>query len=688
MILTQALTNAENQKTGGDIAVMGGSVTIDNYKLIADVNSGATGNGGQVSINTPDHGNVSIKNKAVISTTTEGQGNAGNVTINTGQLRLSDSAKISTSSLGEGTGGNIKIDASESVELQGSTENLQNDVLIRALIGEVRLNDLLVKPNVTGLLAGSESNGEAGSITIETQKLTAQNGALISTTVFGTGQGGYIMIDASEKVQLTNSSLISATLNAGQEGGASGNILIDTPEFILNDGATVSSTTTSTGQGGNIHIKDASSVELRNDSNNTTIPTSLITSSIIGSGQSGNIEINTQRLIIQEQVGLFSTSGSMLLRDKLVEEQSNKGGPAGNISINATESVELFGQKESESFTSSISSATFTPNRAGNVTINSPKLSLQGRTQISVEAISGSEAGEIYITTRQLSIKDRARVTVSSPEGQAGNLSITANTLSLDEGEITAETGKRSEQGGANINLQLTDLLLLRNQSLISANANGDANGGNITINAPFVIAIPSENSDIIANAFTGNGGEINITANRVFGLKRQNGQTFHTLRQNRTSDISASSQFGIQGTVTIQSLNVDPSHGLSELPIEVIDPRDQIATGCGATGGTTANRQSEFVVTGRGGLPATPDDLQTPGTLSPEWVTRDLGNVSRADIPDEPLATDSPDTLVEAQGMFMNANGELILTAEVSTATPDQSGVSPQFCSPVRDRR
>jgi len=676
---------------GGNLTISGGSVTIDNYQLIADVNSGASGNGGQVSINTPDHGNVSITNNAVISTITRDQGNAGNLTINTGRLILSDSAQISTSSLGEGTGGDIKIDASESVELQGSTANLQNDVLIPALTGKGSLRSLLNNPNananVVALLAGSESNGEAGSITIETQKLTAQNGALISTTVFGEGQGGDIMIDASEKVELTNSSLISATLNAGQKGGTSGDILINTPEFILNDGATVSSTTTSTGQGGNIHIKDASSVELRNDGNNTTLPTSLLTSSIIGSGRSGNIEIDTQRLIIQDRSALLSTSGSSLLRNQLGEQKSKQGGLAGNISINATDSVELFGQKESESFTSSISSATFTPNPAGNITINSPTLSLQGRTQISVEAISGSDAGDINITAGQFSIQDRAQVTVSSPEGQAGNLSITANTLSLDEGQITAETGKRSEQGGANINLQLTDLLLLRNQSLISANANGDANGGNITINAPFVIAVPWENSDIIANAFTGNGGEINITANRVLGLQQQNGQTFDTLRQNRTSDISVSSQFGIQGTVTIQSLNIDPSQGLGELPIDVVDPSNQIATGCGATGGTTANRQSEFVVTGRGGLPPKPDDLQTPGTLSPEWVTRDLGNVNRTDIPNQPLAADSTDALVEAQGMFINAKGELILTAQSSQTNPSQSGLSTKFCSPVSDR-
>ncbi len=41
----------------------------------------------------------------------------------------------------------------------------------------------------------------------------------------------------------------------------------------------------------------------------------------------------------------------------------------------------------------------------------------------------------------------------------------------------------------------------MRHGSQISATAQGTANGGNITINTPFIVAVPSENSDIIATA-------------------------------------------------------------------------------------------------------------------------------------------------------------------------------------------
>ncbi|MFM7580595.1 MAG: S-layer family protein, partial [Microcystaceae cyanobacterium] len=85
----------------------------------------------------------------------------------------------------------------------------------------------------------------------------------------------------------------------------------------------------------------------------------------------------------------------------------------------------------------------------------------------------------------------------STGEGDAGNLTLQSENLTLNhQSQIIAET--TTGQGG-NINLDLQNLLLLRNQSLISATAGvegGGGNGGNIDIQAQFVVAFPQENSD------------------------------------------------------------------------------------------------------------------------------------------------------------------------------------------------
>ncbi|MHC5827249.1 MAG: filamentous hemagglutinin, partial [Nostoc sp.] len=165
----------------------------------------------------------------------------------------------------------------------------------------------------------------------------------------------------------------------------------------------------------------------------------------------------------------------------------------------------------------------------------------------------------------------------SQGSGNGGSLKITANTIRLDrQGSIQAQT----ESGnGGNINLQVGKLLLLRHNSAIAATAGGNGNGGNININAPIIAGL--ENSDIIANAFNGNGGNINITTQGIFGLKYRD-------RLTRESDITASSQFGVSGTVQVNTIGIDPNSGLVELPANVTDPSQQIATGCAGSEGSS----------------------------------------------------------------------------------------------------
>ena len=62
-------------------------------------------------------------------------------------------------------------------------------------------------------------------------------------------------------------------------------------------------------------------------------------------------------------------------------------------------------------------------------------------------------------------------------------------------------------------------------------------------------------------NAFKGNGGNVNIDTSGVFGLAESNSPT------EATSDITASSELGLEGTVEIDTPEVDPSRGLVELP-------------------------------------------------------------------------------------------------------------------------
>ncbi|MTJ53013.1 S-layer family protein [Anabaena sp. UHCC 0253] len=196
-----------------------------------------------------------------------------------------------------------------------------------------------------------------------------------------------------------------------------------------------------------------------------------------------------------------------------------------------------------------------------------------------------------------------------------------------------------------------------------------------ININAPFIIGFASENSDITANAFQGNGGKINITTNTIFGLKFRPQLT-------EFSDITASSQLGLSGQVTINRLDVDPSRGLISLPSDLVDASSQLAQGCSGAA-KVARQLNRFSIVGKGGLPSNPSDLLTGTTPLVDLV--DVVSTSQEKITPVVINNDSSKmqnrVIQQAQGWVISADGKVILTAEMPQVTPQSSGLNNPDC-------
>ena len=176
---------------------------------------------------------------------------------------------------------------------------------------------------------------------------------------------------------------------------------------------------------------------------------------------------------------------------------------------------------------------------------------------------------------------------------------------------------------GGNIEIGLGGNLVLRDNSQITATAGTDragGDGGNIRINASFIIAVPQEDSDLTANAFAGDGGNITINANGILGLEFRDQQT-------PLSDITASSEFGQQGEVEINTSGIDPTPSLDKLPEETVEA--ELAQGCQAVGGQPT---LEFFKVGRGGLPPSPDELFSSEIVIAEWIPLDLAEEPNLD--------------------------------------------------------
>ncbi len=208
------------------------------------------------------------------------------------------------------------------------------------------------------------------------------------------------------------------------------------------------------------------------------------------------------------------------------------------------------------------------------------------------------------------------------------------------------------------------------------------------SINAPngFIIAVGGENSDITANAFSGSGGEVTINATDIFGIAPLNRQELERLRPKdldprllTTSDITAISQISpnLSGTISINTRDVDANRGLVNLPTVPLET--EVSQICQPR---TAQNQSSFTITGRGGLPPNPRTEPLSGdAVQVDWVTLNPRRQNRSSpkVTTNPTPT-IPAPIAEAQGWGRNAEGQVVLTANVPT-TPYSSWQTPTEC-------
>jgi large exoprotein involved in heme utilization and adhesion len=130
------------------------------------------------------------------------------------------------------------------------------------------------------------------------------------------------------------------------------------------------------------------------------------------------------------------------------------------------------------------------------------------------------------------------------------------------------------------------------------------------------------------------------------------------------TSDITAISQTNpiLNGDVILNTPDLDPSRGLTQLPTNLVDVSQQIVQGCRPRGKTA----SHFTSTGRGGLPLNPEEPLRGRAVITNWVTLGEGNQQTREIREEITQQPTPETIVEAQGWIINADGKVELVAYV----------------------
>jgi filamentous hemagglutinin family protein len=546
--------------------------------------------------------------------------------------------------------------------------------------------------------------GNGGNITIQAGSFSLTDGAELVANTNGQGNAGNITIQVRDRVAfdgMDSEGFASGIFNVVREGatGNSGDIKLTAGSFSLTNGARLQTNTRGKGNAGNviIQVRDRIYFDAVNTSdinNFTGVFTAVGTD---GEGRGGDINIKARSLDVR--------NGAQLTANTFEK------GDAGNIKIEVSDRVSFDGVSIVGRSAASSSVGEFKEGKAipaigqgGNIEITAKSLSVTNGAGIGSSTVSGSQgdAGKIKIVTSETVIlRDGAGITVDSQgSGKGGNIEIQAGSLTLNnQSAISAETASNT---GGNISFKLQDLLLLRRGSKISTNAGtsqAGGDGGNITINAPkgFIVASPNENSDITANAFQGSGGKVTINSAGIFGLKSRSRQELERLlpatdptkldpSQLPTSDITAISQTNpsLNGEVNLNTPDTDPSKGLQELPLNIVDVSGLINQNL-----CVASQGSEFIVTGRGGLPPSPYDMISANTAWEDWLISPQAQTKPTPITNnssQQKQTEST-TIIEAQGWVADANGNVILTAKPVTVTPKGTWLHPQDCQMLRGK-
>jgi len=682
----------------------------------------AVGNAGSVNVTA---GSLLVTNGAVLTASTDGQGDAGNVNINiretasfNGQGRFNDQpnygfrqssgAFSSVKGNGVGQGGSVNITAESLSVTDGAV--LVASTLGQGNAGSVNINvrnavffdgDGAVDSDFffSGALSSVLTNGvgQGGDVNITAGSLLVTNGAVLTASTDGKGDAGNVNINIREAVAFDGLGSFNGQFRQSRGAfssvkengvGQGGNVNITAGSLSVTDGAALVTSTLGQGDAGNIWV-DADLVTLSEIGQDGFSSGLFTTTEPQSEGQGGEIIVNTRTLlvkagaVINAQTRNARDGGSITINANTFEATNGgqvltttrSSGNAGTISFNILESLTLSGSDPN--FVERPTS--LGPNVEG------PASGIFANTGIN----STGNGGTISINPIKLTITDGAGIAVNSQgQGNAGNIQIQAGRVTLDrEGFLSAETA--SGEGGSMI-LQVQDLLLMRRNSPISATARGTGNGGNININAGLVVAVPRENSDITANAFTGSGGRVQINAFGIFGIAPRSREDLARLlgtndptqldpRLLPTSDITAISQTNpsLNGQVTTITPDVDPSRGLVNLPAVPVET--SVAQTCTAGG---AQAQSSFIITGRGGLPPNPKEPLGSDDVFVNWVPLTPREENRSSPAVSTKATNAtPAPLVEAQGWVINDKGQVVLTASAPTVTPYSSWLPPNSC-------
>jgi filamentous hemagglutinin family protein len=527
-------------------------------------------------------------------------GDAGVVAISSGSVEITKGSMVGAVASGPGRAGTIQISATESVHL--SNEGGERLVLSRVLTEG--------QPGLTGIFAASvpvaadrddpASGRSGGSIVVRAPEIAVGEGTIVAATSLGPHDAGDVVLRGTRIAVVDGGLVDSSAIFRGDAGS----VTLDASESItvagrsaLGDAASVESVTGGPAAAGTVSLR-APAVRVDEGGRVSTASIPLdgsrpgLPDLFLGGrgGPAGAITVEAERVVV--------AGGGQIDSSSLTE------GRAGDVAIRADDSITISGAGSRVATRAGASGA------GGNILLTAPEITISAGGEVAAESAPGlggvalesfvdegvigsaparatGAGGSIELATESLRMEGGSIQARSTGSAGAGDVRVRAEgEVALTDSTISTEA---TEGSGGNIAIEASDRLHLVRSAITASVTSGS--GGNITISDPQLVLL-EEGSRIVAQAVEGSGGNVSLAAD--------------VLLVSVDSLISASSALGVQGTVDLRAPDTDLAGELAALPESFLDAVALMKERCAARQG--GERAGSFVVTGRHGVPASPD--------------------------------------------------------------------------------
>jgi len=408
---------------------------------------------------------------------------------------------------------------------------------------------LQIRSNKTIGFVGGDLELEGG--TIKTAGGRVELGSVAGSGLVGLNfdENGFFLnysnIPAFGNIQLSQKTVVDAS------GLGGGNIQVRGRQISLLDSSELYSATLGSESGDSINIEASESVEisgLASDSQSPSfIGTNVFEENTTGAG--GNITITTEKLFVQNGGGIqASTFGE---------------GKAGNLTINARE-VEVSGVATNSEFEfgSAVVTSVFerAKGSAGNLIINTDRLSVQNGSQVQASTFGIGSAGSLTVNAKEVEIigtyasRDgneyrSALLTSSASEdtGSGGNLTVNAEQLNIFNGaSISTSTNSRGAAGKLVVNAEKVELsgTSAKNHfgSNLAARTSGIGDAGSLKIETDS-LTVRDKAEVTVSSEGLGRAGSLNIEARSV--------------QLDTSGKLVAETTFGQGGNISLKTQNL-----------------------------------------------------------------------------------------------------------------------------------